>query len=356
MRSDLHRPDPIVNHSASPVDGKISPRDVAGRLLDGESLIVSDHYSTGAEVIVQLYALMRPPPNQAPYQARQRFQSAFHQASQRLLAPISNHRLALSGERPIGWLKELYPELTDFALPFVTVQELFGSWKRYQEGTHLAVLGHRLYPYYGTYAPKRTTHLELFGTWLSQYEGLRDTAVDVGTGCGVIAMMLNRTKFERVTATDINPNAIESVTRELARISPTPPIDLSCSDLISQIANQTTLIVFNPPWLQGSRDTLLDSALHFSTDDRIFERFFEQAHQKISATGRVVILFSNMIELLQPELTHPIKAELQRGRFELVQLMRRKVKPAPSTDGRQRRTKERVEVWELAPAGYSTES
>ena len=46
-------------------------------------------------------------------------------------------------------------------------------------------------------------------------------------------------------------------------------------------------------------------------------------------------------------MPHPILSELERGRFKLVQKLQRKVKPAPGKDGRRRRTREKVEVWEL---------
>jgi len=228
------------------------------------------------------------------------------------------------------------------------VQELHGAWNRYQDGVRLAVLGHRIHPFYGTYAPTRVSHLELFGTWLSQYQGPRVRAIDVGTGCGVLALMLCRAGFERVLATDNNPNAIESVARELRRLASAPPIDLLHGDLLGEDTTPADLIVFNPPWIRGEIEGLLDSALYFN--DGLFERFFEQACARLTPTGRVVLVFSNILELVQPDVPHPILAELERGRLRLVQKLHRKVKPSPTETGERRRTRERVEVWELAKA------
>ncbi len=341
----MHRPAPVLQHAACPVDGTIVPRQAAQRLRDGDVLIVTDRYSTGAEIIDQLQALMPIPPEAASYEQRQAARRAHRAASLRLLAPIAGHRVALADARPIGFLRELYPEHPSFSLPFVQVQELHGAWGRYQEGTHLAVLGHRVHPFFGTYVPTRVCHLELFGTWLSQYQGLRTQAVDVGTGCGVLAFMLCRAGFERVLATDNNPNAVESVSRELDRLSPAPPIDVLHGDLLGEGTTPADLIVFNPPWMQGDVEGLLDGALYF--EDGLFERFFEQASTRLTPSGRIVLLFSTVIQLVQPDHPHPIAAELERGRFELVQKLQRKVKPGRSRTGQRRRTKERVEVWEL---------
>ena len=74
----------------------------------------------------------------------------------------------------------------------------------------------------------------------------------------------------------------------------------------------------------------------------LFERFFDQAQQKLTKNGTIVLIFSNILTLLRPDIPHPIESELQNGRFELVQKLRRKVKPQKG-----KRTKEKVEVWEL---------
>ncbi|MBU1413767.1 methyltransferase [Myxococcota bacterium] len=348
MNRKLHRPEPILHHTAKSVDRSVPPQAAAARLRDGEMLIVADLYTTGEAILARLDLLLRPPPHDAPFEARQAHRRRHREAVLRLLAPIEEHRLALADARPIGFLEELYPGRPTFVLPFAQVQELFGAWNRYREGVHLKVLGHSLFPFYGTYVPTRVSHLELFGTWLHQYKGPRDRAIDVGTGCGVLALMLCRAGFARVLATDINPNAVESVSRELDRLAPPPPIDLFCGDLLGDGPEPADLIVFNPPWIRGEAQGLLDEALVFT--DGLFERFFDQACARLTATGRVVLVFSNILELVQPDVPHPILSELERGRLRLVQKLARRVEPAKTPDGGHRRTRERVEIWELARA------
>lgn len=346
MTRTLRRPEPILGHRASPVDREVPPDRAAARLLDGDPLIVSDYYSTGAEILAQLEVLMRPPPQDAGHGPRRAYQRAFREAAMRLLVSIVDHRPALTGAQRIGFIEELYPDLSAFSLPFPQLQELHGAWELYIDGVHLPVLGHRVHPMYGTYAPTRLTHLELFGTWLSAYQGPRERAIDVGTGCGVLALMLCKGGFERVLATDINPNAVESVERELRRLPSKPPIETLHGDLLSDIRGPVDLIVFNPPWTRGEPSGLIDGALYY--EDGLFERFFEQASQRLTPAGRIVLVFSNLISLVQPDVPHPITTELERGRLRLVSKQQRKVKATPTRDGRRRKTREKVEVWELA--------
>jgi precorrin-6B methylase 2 len=346
MTSLLHRPEPILRQSAKAVDRTTPRLAAAEHLRDGGELIVADRYSTGVRVLTLLGELLRPPREDASFEVRQDFKRSHRAASMRLLAPISGHRVALEGAGHIGFLAELYPDQPDFILPFVQVQELNGAWERFDEGLHLSVLGHRVHPFFGTYVPTRVEHLELFATWLSQHGGPRARAIDVGTGCGVLALMLCKASFQQVLATDSNANAIESVRRELARLPVRPPIELFHGDLLGPSTEPVDLIVFNPPWTEGTPDGLIAGAL--VSEAGLLGRFFDQAVDRLSEEGRVVVVFSNLMGLVQPDLPHPILTELERGRFHLVNKLQRKVKPPANKEGKRRWTREKVEVWELA--------
>ncbi|MFT4979036.1 MAG: SAM-dependent methyltransferase [Myxococcota bacterium] len=343
----LHRPEPVLNHQAAPVDMRTPPWEAASQLRDGKQLIVIDRYRTGATILAQLQRLLPPAAGDASFAARRAARSTYRKAAMRLLAPIKVHKLALEGAPPIGFLKELYPDRASFTLSFPDAQALNAAWGRYQTGHHFPVLGQRIHPFYGVYAPTRSSHLELFATWLSTYTGARKRAADVGTGCGVLALMLGRAGFKNIVATDINPNAIESVTRELARLESPPNIEPRCCDLLTG-TGESDLIVFNPPWVQGDIESPLDQALYFEAG--LFERFFDQAIARLADGGRIVVLFSSVLELVQPDVPHPIETELERGRLVCVSKLRRKVRPPADARGNRRRTRERVEVWELALA------
>jgi hypothetical protein len=338
----LLRPEPATTRGAQPLDADASPRWAAQRLLDGERLLLTGRYATGVGILRQIEAQLPPPGPMADHRAKRAWQRRFRWAASGLLAPVEAGAIALEGARPVGFLGELYPELDRFHLPFVQLQELHGAWQRYRDGLHLPVLGRALHPFYGTYAPTRTEHLELFATWLKGWQGPRTRAADVGTGCGVLAFLLTRAGFAQVEATDCSPNAVESVRRELERWP--QPIQPLLGDLLEPVEGPIDLVVFNPPWMQGPVEGHLDRALYF--EPGLFERFFEQALERLSPQGRVVMVFSTIIQLVQPELPHPVEAELARGRLVLVDKLRRRIRPPKG----QRRTKERVEIWELGRA------
>jgi predicted RNA methylase len=345
MTTPLYRPAPVDPTGAKPVQQRHDPSGVARGLLEGRRGIVKDHYSTGAEILAQLKKVDPPPPRDATYVDRRAWADAHREAAMRLLAPIRDHKLALGGARPIGFMEDLYPEQPDFHLPFLNVQELHGAWGQFREGVHLNVLGHKVHPFYGVYVPRRTEHLELFGTWLSAYGGDEGHAIDVGTGSGVLAMMLAKKGFARVTATDINPNAIESVRRDVARQETPPPIRAVDADLFAP-APPADLIVFNPPWTQGRIDEPFDAALHAAPD--LMPRFFEAAGDALAPGGRIVVIYSNIGQLLRPDDPHPLEEEVKLGRFTLEERSGRRLK---SRGGKgNKKTREKVEVWVFSKA------
>ncbi len=344
----LHRPEPILHPESVALEREEPPIRSARRLHEGEKLMVWDHYGSGADVLDALHDYMQPPPFGADHELKARYEVAYRKAAKNLLVGIRGHKVMLNNGAPIGFLEQLYPELRQFALPFVEMQELFGAWRRFVDGVPMTVLGHSLHPYYGTYAPTRTSHLELFATWLSQYKGSKTRAVDVGSGSGVLALMLAKAGVEQILAIDDNPNAVHSLELELQRNPPKGLVIPALGDLLEPNQTRADLIVMNPPWTQQTPTSLVDRALYYQ--EGLFERFFEQAEQHLAPEGRVVLLFSNLISLVQPEVPHPIQAELARGRFSLVQTLNRKVKSTKNKVGKARSTKEKVQIWELERA------
>lgn len=340
MPAALHRPEPVLRHRAEPVDRNVPPAQAAAWLRAGRSLIVTDRFGTGLDILAALRVQLEDPGEDGGYVAKRAFREAFQAASKLLLAPIVGRRVALAGAPAAGFLSELYPDHADFALPVEDARILSSAWEWYERGVHFPVLGYRLHPFYGAYIPARMEHLELFGTWLAKYQGARDRAIDVGTGSGVLALQMAKAGFRHVLATDINANAIESVARQLRRLPVPPSIELQHADLLGASRGPVDLVVSNPPWMKGEVGRTLDLAMYFQ--DGFFERFFAQALQHLAPGGRVVLVFSNILELSQPDVPHPIRAELDRGRFTLVEKLTRRVKPL------RRRTREKVEVWELA--------
>ncbi len=345
------RPEPLnTTDGVRVVDRHDEVAEIAQELLRGESVCVGDLYSTGLAILAETRRTLSPDPQHYSFAQSRVSRRSYREASHHLLAPIVNHQIALRKAPSSGWLEELYPDVGDFRLPFPQVQGLNSSWQWHERGIQLPVLSHPLHPFYGTYFPTRFDHLVLFATWLQDFAGERELAFDIGTGCGVLALQLSDAGFTRVVATDINPNAIESVRRELQR-HPASAVEPVVADLFGTQHAAADLVVFNPPWIPGEAEGPIDMAIYYQKG--LFERFFEAANACVSDDGRLVVLFSNLSKELQVETEHPVELELSaNSRFRLLARLESNVRAASKQTRRRKRSvgRETVELWVLGKA------
>ena len=342
------RPEPLDTVTDVIIVGRHDDtKEAAKKLCDGASACLGDLYSTGLAILAEVRRLLSSDTQLDSYEASRSNRKLYREISHRLFVRIRDREIALRKAPSIGWLSELYPDVADFYLTFPQLQGLNSSWQWYERGIELPGLAARLHPFYGTYFPTRYDHLGLFSEWLAEFAGSRDVALDVGTGCGVLALMLSGAGFSRVLATDFNPNAIESVRRDLALMSPSPPIELLAADLFGD-EREADLVVFNPPWLRGEVEGPLDEAVYYQ--EGFFERFFDNAADHMASGSRLVLLFCNLAQEHSTDNVHPIQAELSAStRFQLAQKLERSVQPSSKRTRRRKRStkREMVELWEL---------
>jgi methylase of polypeptide subunit release factors len=109
------------------------------------------------------------------------------------------------------------------------------------------------------------------------------SALDLGTGCGVQALHLTR-HAGRVTATDVNPRALEFA-RLTAALSGVGPVELHRGDLFEPVADRRfDLVVSNPPFVvsPGERFSYRDSGL---AGDELCRKLVAQAPQHLTVGG-----------------------------------------------------------------------
>jgi len=347
----IKRPEPPKSDDNVIQITKKSDRAKAARQLSaGNYLLVEDRYSTGMAVLSDLKKLVFRGKNKQDFTAYRDKRSEFYQASNRLLVPVKDNTIALKKSPEIGWLNLLYPDLQDFLLTFPQIQGLNSSWQWYLKGIKYPGLKEKIHPYYGTYFPTRFDHLHLFDNWLKKFNGPKNLAIDIGTGCGVLAFQMLNRGFEKVIASDINPNSILSVREHAQKIGVSDRVHTFQSDLFEKHDQKTDLVVFNPPWLPAQKEIEgLDNAIYYESG--LFERFFEKAADYIHDKGKLVLLFSNLAESQGVTGQHPVKEELaNHSRYRQTRLLKRKVKQSSKkTKRRDHRKNEFVELWELEP-------
>jgi len=168
-------------------------------------------------------------------------------------------------------------------------------------------------------------------------------------GCGVLSLQMVLHKFQKVFATDINPNAIVGLKEFMGNTKLSRKIELDLGHLFGKWEKPTELIVFNPPWLPGATDPgSIDDAMYYNTT--LFPEFFAEAKKRLLPEGKLVLIFSNLAQLTNVTKEHPIEKELAQGnRFVLEKCYKKSVKAASTKTKRDQhwRDEEEVELWVL---------
>jgi 16S rRNA G966 N2-methylase RsmD len=330
---------------------KMDTQNTVDEMIAGKYVIVEEFYSNGLEVLSQLKKRLLKTYTDKSFQGQREYRSAFREASHRLIIKVKDNKLDVKKAPQIGWLKILYPDSDEFYIAYPDVQGLNSSWQWYKKGIEVKTLDITLHPFYNTYFPTRFDHLKLFDKWLKKYEGSKTNAIEIGVGSGVLSFQLLQNGFENIYAIDTNRNAIIGVAKECERLGFEDKITLACEDLFNECSSKADIIVFNPPWLQAKHklEEGIDKAMYY--EDELFPRFFEQAKNHLNENGKIVLIFSNLAQVVDEESSHPIIDELkQNNRYRKELHLRRNVRASSRRTKRtDSRDLEKVELWVLSP-------
>lgn len=346
----INKPDPIVSEKELLLFQKATDIKQTIKVLEsGEAVLVVEFYSNGLFLLKELQKYLNLKfPNQSFLEQR-KYRDTYRKLSNLILIEIEDHKLNLKKAPSVGWLQRFYPKTASFLLTFPQVQGLNSAWEWYQNGISIPVLRNKIHPYYGTYFPTRFDHLILFDNWLKRFEGTKKNAIEVGVGSGVLSFQMIKHGFQKIFATDNNPNAIFGLKEFMGNTKLSRKIELDLGHLFGKWKAPVELIVFNPPWLpETDKSESLDEAIYYN--DKLFPDFFIEAKKRLLIEGKLLIIFSNLAQITNVTQAHPVKYELENGgRFELEKCFKKTVKLASDNTKRNQawRATEEVELWVL---------
>ena len=149
---NVNKPEPITTRKRLETFNRSSNVKLTIKALKaGKPVLITDFYSNGLDLLKVLHLhLKRRIPNKT-FQEQREFRSEYRKLSNLILIEIVDHKLAVKKAPSIGWLEKLYPEESNFMLPFPQVQGLNSAWQWYENGISIPVLRNKIHPYYGVY-------------------------------------------------------------------------------------------------------------------------------------------------------------------------------------------------------------
>jgi methylase of polypeptide subunit release factors len=329
---------------------KMDAKETVEAMIAGQYVSVEEFFSNGLQILKELKKNLSRTYNNKSFQGQRDYRSAFRKASHRLVIKVKDNKLDVKKAPDFGWLEILYPDVSEFYISFPEVQGMNSSWQWYKNGIEIKTLDLKIHPYYGTYFPTRFDHLKLFDKYLKRYEGSKENAIEIGVGSGILSFQLLQNGFKNIFSTDSNKNAIIGVKEECRRLGFEEQITLNHGDLFENCTIKSNFILFNPPWLIAKHklEEGIDKAMYYEKD--LFPRFFDQAIEHLNPNGKIVLIFSNLAQVVDEKSTHPIIEELrQNNRLKKELHLTRDVRASSRRTKRSdSRDKEKVELWVLS--------
>ncbi len=129
----------------------------------------------------------------------------------------------------------------------------------------------------------------------------KDHVLEIGTGTGIIAILASK-KCHTVTATDINPKAIDCALKNIIA-NKSFNIELKKGYLFEPVENEKfDLILFNTPYLPTSEDERVDDELEAAWDGgtdgrKVIDQFLDNLNDHLKPGGRVQLVQSSLSDI-----------------------------------------------------------
>ncbi|NKB70117.1 MAG: methyltransferase domain-containing protein [Candidatus Latescibacteria bacterium] len=232
-----------------------------------------------------------------PVERRAVLKSQRRQRLHRLLVAMQGERLLQVDQAPPlsrvpDWLQEP-PGPDPFLIPVRRLQRILTDIERARQGLPVQALGQRLAILPHVYVPSDQSVPSMLLEYGACMEGRR--VLDVGTGTGILALLAARLGAAQVVAVDFNDNAVRNARLNVGslgfgdRIEVPPP-----GDLFQPVRGRRfDTILFNAPWIQGSPQSLYDTAL-YDPDFQVLDAFLDAAPRYLAPGGSILLQYAHI--------------------------------------------------------------
>ena len=180
-------------------------------------------------------------------------------------------------------------------ISFRDLQGALGSAQWREKGVPIASLDLSIFPHYGVFAPTRHEYVQLLLD--APLPVSQDLAFDIGTGTGLLAIILAQRGFQQVVATDLNPRALVCAADNIERLG-LSAVEIQQADLFPTDQPLANLIVCNPPWLPAKPSSPLEYAV-YDANSAMLRGFLQGVCKYLAEQGEVWLILSDLAEHLK---------------------------------------------------------
>lgn len=184
------------------------------------------------------------------------------------------------------------PTAEETVVPLKQLLGMLGAAEWRKKGLEVPGVKGKLHPHYGVYLPTRNEYVQLVS-------GIRDvkgkTVFDLGTGTGVLSIILLQKDAASVVATDIDTRSIACATENAIALGYGGKFRAVEADLFPE--GKADIVISNPPWIPEPPKNRVDRAV-FDEDNRFLKGFLHGLPSHLNEGGRGYLVLSDLAVLL----------------------------------------------------------
>ena len=174
----------------------------------------------------------------------------------------------------------------------------------------------RIHPYYGVFSPIRGEYIELvLKAPLPSALQKNSIAFDIGTGTGVLSLVLAMRDIKKIVATELDDRAIICAQENMARLGLVSQIEILKINLFPK--EKAALIVCNPPWLPARPSSSLEHAI-YDPESQMLKGFLENLKEHLLSGGEGWLILSDLAEHLGLRTRAELLAWIQDAGLEVA--------------------------------------
>lgn len=177
-------------------------------------------------------------------------------------------------------------------IPLRALLGYVGAYEWLKKGVSVSGLSAPIHVGYGVFSPNRGEYLDLL---MQAPLPSNELAFDIGTGSGVLAIILAQRGVTRVIATDLDERALACAQQNVTRHHFDQVVQLRRADLFPQ--GKSPLIVCNPPWLPARPTTAIEQAI-YDPDSHMLLGFLQGLAPRLEDAGEGWLIMSDLAEHL----------------------------------------------------------
>ena len=154
----------------------------------------------------------------------------------------------------------------------------------------------RIHPHYGVFSPVRSEYIDLV-LKAPLPEAIKNSSIafDIGTGTGVLAIILALRDVQRIIATDLSDRAIACAKENIDHLGLNSQIEIHQTNLFPE--TKAALIVCNPPWLPARPSSSLEHAV-YDPESQMLKGFLSGLKDHLLPNGEGWVILSDLAEHL----------------------------------------------------------